>query len=357
MSLLSALIAKQQQLEREKYLMTPQYSAVSRMSSAYPSMQRQPENDIWEESRAADARAAASRADSEAYSEAKLREQQGRGIASTGDAYSDARLRDQLGLQPVGVTPSKPFENFLGSVTDQESYRPAIMQYIAAGGKRPKWFTGNYEIDKPNIEAAINATMTPQQQLIRQEAKQKSADLQEARQARIEMQREALTNRERESALKREGMQRKAAIPTRTDRLLAHDVLGGVLGDAYSTMPQATLDAIAARAAAGAKSKSGTDEAKGVDFEELLQDEVNGMIQRGELKLPQKGTGMRGFLGIGQPELPAEFKPQGTAPAQQQDGKIAPIKPVALKTIADYNSLPSGALYIHPSDGKTYRKK
>lgn len=302
----------------------------------------------------ANSRMDAIRNESAVYSEGKLREQQGRGIAPTGNAYGDARLRDQLGLQPAGVTPSKPLENFLGSVSDQESYRPAMMQFVASGGQKPTWYTGNFEVDKPNIEAAINATMTPQQQMIRQEAQQKSADLQEARQARIALQREALTNREREAALKREGMQRKAAIPTRTDRLLAHDVLGGVLGDAYSTMPQATLDAIAARAAAGAKAKSGTEEAKGVDFEELLQDEVNGMLQRGELKLPQKGTGMRGFLNVGQPELPAEFKPQGAAPEQQQ---TAPSQPVSLKTLSDYNSLPSGALYIHPSDGKTYRKK
>jgi hypothetical protein len=310
-------------------------------------------------SEAEDVRRKAAQAESEKYSEAKLQEQRGMGLAATGNVYSDARLREQLGMPAAGAQPSHPLENYLGAVQSQDQYRPAMMQYLAAGGKRPKWFTGNFEIDKPQIEAAIAATMTPKEQAIRQETKQRMLDLEEARTARIDLAKEVEARRAQEAAQKREGIKAKAAIPNRDDRLQALQVLGGLVGAGFSQMPINAQDAAAAKAASIAKAKMGTPEAQGVDFESLLSDAYNEMILNGELKLPQEGTGLRGWFGVGQPEQTAGFKPRGAeppaAPASSSE-KPAPSAPVKVQSRADYDSLPVGSLYVHPN-GKTYRKK
>lgn len=214
-----------------------------------------------------------------------------------------------------------PMENYLGGVQSQEEYRPAMLQYLSNGGKQPGWFTGNFEVDKPNIDAAINATMTPQQQMVRQEAQQKSADLQEARQARLQLAKDVELRRAQDAAQKREGMKAKISIPNRDDRLQALQVLGGLAGEKFGGMPIQAQDAAAARAAAIAKSKVGTPEAQGVDFESLLGDAYNEMLLKGELKMPQESSFPYGFMGMGQAGATANFKPQIGG------GAAAPVAP------------------------------
>lgn len=298
------------------------------------------------------------RDESGAYSEAKLREQQTGEIAPTGNDYSDARLRDQLGLPPMGQKPSKPLENFLGGVDSQESYRTSMMQYLASGGRKPKWYTGNYEADKGNIDAAIGATMTPLQQMQRAEAAQRNQDLEEARLARIQLAKDVEARRSREAALKREGMAPKKIVPDKNERIQADTALASLLGEeAYNAMSHYSRMAVADKAASLAKTQMGTEEAKGVDYTSLLQDAYNELIASGELKLPQEGTGLRGFLGFGQEAKPAGFSPKGSTPQDQvPQSPSAPSAPAKVQSRADYDALPVGALYVHPN-GKTYRKK
>ncbi len=350
MSLLAQLAAQKQQLERDKYLMTPQYSSAMKSSSSNSqSRQSQPSvlpDDIWADSNAADARAAASRADSDSYAEGKLREQQGRGLASTGEKYSDARLRDQLGLPPEGTKPEHPLENYLGGVKSQEEYRTSMMQYIASGGKKPKWYTGNFETDQPNIEAAIGATMTPQQRMQRDEVKVRQEDLNETRDARIQAAKDSAVERQREQAAKQEGIKQKAATVTREDKVTAHNVLGGVLGADYAKTPKVMLDAVAARVAAGAKKMLNKPEAKDADIEELMSEEIDHMIQRGELKMPDKGTfigrwadtltfGASDYL-FGGAATPTEFIPKGNEQPKTEQEAEAKNKANASKAGEDW---------------------
>lgn len=253
--------------------------------------------------------------------------------------------------------PHAPLENYLAGANDSDTYRTGVMQYMASGGKVPGWYTGNFDKDKPNIDAAVNATMSPQQQLIRQEAQTRMADSTESREARLKLQQETERRRAQDSAAKREGLQQQRAIPSKGDRLQAHEVLGGIMGEGYITAPQHVLNAAAEKAASIAKSQMSEPGAVGVDYESLLQDAFNDMIAKGELKLPDKGTYLGDLTGglIGKESKPAGFSPQGVQvlkPAAQ-----ASTSPVAVKSINDYNALPAGALYVHPSDGKTYRKK
>jgi hypothetical protein len=244
-----------------------------------------------------------------------------------------------------------PLENFLGGVDDQESYRPAMMQYVASGGKRPAWYTGNYEKDKSNIDTAINATMTPEQQMKRQEAQTKQQDLQETRAARITAVDRAATDKEKESASKREALAQKAMTVHREDRIGAHNVLVGALGPDYLTTPSNITDAISERIASAAKAKRGTPEAEGLSTEELMQDEVNSMIARGELKLPEKGN----YLGnlthgiIGTQSSPAQFNRQGTQPT------AAPTEPAAAPT--EPAAAPAPIVAAAPSAGPTDKAK
>lgn len=292
----------------------------------------------------------AARDESGSYSEAKLQEQRTGEIAPTGDSYSDTRLREQLGLPPVGKKPDKPLENLLGSVDSQESYRTAMMQYLAAGGRKPKWYTGNYENDQGNIAAAIGATMTPLQQMQRAEAVQRNKDLEEARVERGKLAREREERLSREAALKREGMATKPAIPKRDERIQALNVLGGVLGEGFDQMSQREQDAVATRAASIAKQNAMSEDGKGVDFESLLQDAYNDMIAKGELKLPQEGTGLRGFLGFGQESKPAGFSPKGTTPQGQ-----APQGPSTQKAQAPAAAIEY--LKAHPELRDAFKKK
>jgi hypothetical protein len=207
-----------------------------------------------------------------------------------------------------------PLENYLGSVSDQESYRPAILQYLANGGRLPQWHTGNYEVDQPNIEAAIASTMTPEQQMKRSEVQEKNKDLKEARNARIAIAQQTQKDKERMDAAKREGML-QALKPNREDRISAHNVLSGILGNDYLTVPKDTVDAISERIASRAKTAMSDPENKGVDYESLMQEEVNDMILNGELKMPDKGSflGNISFGVLGKESQKTEFNPQGTS--------------------------------------------
>ncbi len=277
------------------------------------------------------------------YSESKLREQQRRGIAETGNAYSDARLRDQLGLQPKGVIQEHPLENYLGGVKDQESYRPAMLQYLSNGGRRPKWYTGNYETDAPNINAAISATMTPEQQMKRHEVQIRQQDLEEQRKARNQLYKDKEAEREREAAAKQELGKQKAQSIGREDKLTAHSVLAGVLGPDYATTDKGTLDAMGVRIASRAKSMMNSEEGKGLDLEEAMQSAVDDMVLTGELKMPTEGTWLGRMTGgiVGPNKTPVKFNRNGTEQPQQQTAAAASAAPVAASQVSTSLSLES----------------
>lgn len=251
-----------------------------------------------------------------AYSEAALRNQLGYGPPpSSGDSVKDSQLRNQLGFAPEGVKPTHPLENYLGGVTSQDDYRTSMMQYISTGGKRPKWYTGNFEVDKPNIDAAISSTMTPMQQIDRENAKTRIADLKESKDARIELAKKAQDDKTKEDALKREGLEKKAVIAKREERLQAHTVIAGILGAEAINIPEEEINAIATRLASRAKTKF--DPSEGGDFEEALQNEVDGMIAAGELKLPEPSTGLGklgSYVGLGTAKQDFKFNSRGAEP-------------------------------------------
>ncbi len=269
--------------------------------------------------------------------------------------------------------PHPPLENYLARVSDPESYRTAITQYQAAGGRTPSWYTGNFEQDRPNVETAVAASMTPQQQQVRQEAQQKALDLEEARTARIQLAKDTEARKAKEAALTREGLAQKNAIPGKNERTTALYVLGGVLGDKFGNLSDREQDAAAARAASIAKQQKLSEEGKDVDFESLVSDAYTQMLASGELKMPEEGTTLGNLTHglIGTQAKPATFKPAtGAAPVAPAAAPVAPaaapsasptIPPnpnvaVRINSLADFNSLPHGAIYIHPKDGKPYRK-
>jgi hypothetical protein len=208
-----------------------------------------------------------------------------------------------------------------------------MMQYIASGGKSPQWYTGNFETDQPNIEAAIGATMTPMQRMQRDDVKVKQEDLQVQREAQRQVKKDAAQQHIREQAAKQEGIKQKAATIGREDKLTAHSVLAGVLGADYSTTDPNMLNAISVRVAAGAKKMLNTPEAGDSNIEDLMQEEVDNMIQRGELKMPEKGT----FLGrwsqgiLGQQASGTKFNRKGTEQPKTEAEAANNAKSAAMK--------------------------
>lgn len=322
-SLLQALAAQTKESERIKRVNTPTFSfgitGDTRRAAPMPSENQirqtvageagiEPDTGL----RRTDPRSNTQRTAAAQYSEAKLREQQGYGIAETGDSYRDARLRDQLGLPPKGQEVKvAPVENYLASVSGPEDYRSTMLQYLAQGGKKPKWYTGDYDLDKQNIETAIAVTMTPQQQLVRQDAHQKLQDLQEARQARLDLQKQKLNEQTRAQAAKQAGLeanQSLKAIPTKEQRTQALGALESALGtEVFNQLPIDQQDSAARMIAAKAKAALMSPEGKGVDFETLIQDQLDEMIAKGQLNPGKEGS----FFGLIGGEKPS-FKPGKT---------------------------------------------
>ncbi len=184
-------------------------------------------------------------------------------------------------------TPAHPMENYFGSISSQEEYRPALMQYLAAGGKRMPFMTGNWEHDAPQIEAVVNATMTPEQQMKRREIEQRNAELEEARKARIQIAKDKEAARQREVAAKQEAAVQKAQSIGREDKLTAHSVLAGALGPDYAKTDKGTLDAMGVRIASKAKAMLNTEKGKGLSLEEAMQKQIDQMVLNRELVLTE----------------------------------------------------------------------
>jgi len=256
-----------------------------------------------------------------AYSEAKLREQQGYGVAETGDAYSDARLRDQLGLPPKGRESKTPLENYLGAVDSPESYRTAMMQYVASGGKKPQWYTGNYEMDQGNIETALEATMTPQQQLVRSESRERLAGAKESREASRLLREQAALAKDRENALKREDKGKALAlktIPSSDQVVKATDTLESRLGaEQFDAMPAEQRTAVARQISSRAKARLAM-EGSAADYNSLVEEEMDKAIANGELKMGKEGSW---FFNRGA-EAPS-FKPSSREPQAAPAGAPA----------------------------------
>jgi hypothetical protein len=225
-----------------------------------------------------------------------------------------------------------------------------MMQYLSAGGKKPAWYTGDYETDKVNIDAAIEASMTPMQQLTRKSQQENLQSLQENREAQLELRKQAQADKVREQVAKREAIKPKTSevIPTKNERVMADEALEGLLGsETYTQLPPEQAADVARTVAARAKAKMNTLEGKGVDYESLVQDELQELMAKGELKKGKEG----GWFGIG------SEKPSFTrAEKSSVRGEEASVKPAQLQSKADYDKLPKGAVYVHPN-GKMYRKK
>ena len=288
-------------------------------------------------------RQAQAQAQAEAYSEAKLREQQGLGVAVSGDAYSDARLRDQLGLPPKDRVQKTPLANYLGAVDSPESYRSAMMQYIAGGGQKPRWYTGNYEMDKQNIDTAINATMTPKEQLIRQEAQDRIESTKVQREATQLYKEEQLRLREREMAAKREKVVPQKSVPTKDERNMALDATEEVLGaDLFAKMPSEQQNGVAREVASRAKARIAQGEK--AEYGDILNEELDKLIAEGKLKPGKEGSW---FFGMG-----------GEAPSFSSRGVVGVKPAAAVPPVPKSGEVVKGYQYLggDPSNRASWKK-
>lgn len=204
--------------------------------------------------------------------------------------------REQQEMKYAASQKRNPIANYLSGVTGQDDYRSAMIQYLSAGGKKPDWYTGDYASDKMNIDTAIEASMTPREQLQRREAQQRLDQLQDYRQERLNLQKQAQQDKVREQVAKREAVKPTQIIPTSNERKMANEALEGVLGaDMFDQLPREQTNEVARTVAAKAKAKMATPEGKGLDYETLLQDELDELIAKGQLKKGKEG----GWFGIG----------------------------------------------------------
>lgn len=103
--------------------------------------------------------------------------------------FVDTRIRAQTQLGQI-----------MGSVAesnDNDAYREAMMQYIQAGGSPPAWYTGDIELDRPNVKRLADASMTRAQQLTvqHQAVTEDIADRRLKRQQDLDQQNIAVENR------------------------------------------------------------------------------------------------------------------------------------------------------------------
>jgi hypothetical protein len=234
--------------------------------------------------------------------------------------YGIDKLKQSEGI-PLTKSTAKPLENYLASVSGPDDYRTTMMQYLAQGGKKPSWYTGDYESDKGNIETSIAATMTPQQQLVRQDAHQRLADLQESRKARLELQKEKLAEQAKAQAAKQAGIANKTPnpnqiIPNKDQRSQALGALESALGSSvFSQLPPDQQDSAARTIAAKAKAAMMTPEGKGIDYETHLQDQLDEMMATQQLNPGKEGS----FFGLIGGEKPSfKGKPSEQVPTPKE---------------------------------------
>lgn len=187
----------------------------------------------------------------------------------------------------------RPFENYLGAVDSPESYRTAMMQYVANGGKRPQWYTGNYDMDKGNIDVALSSTMTPQQQEVRAEAQERMAMTKESRDANRALREQTQMSKDREHAMKREDKDKALAlrtIPNPAQLKSATDTLESRLGiPLFDAMPAEQRTAVSRQVAARAKQRLAT-EGTAADYNSLVEEEMDKAVASGELKMGKEGS-------------------------------------------------------------------
>jgi len=239
------------------------------------------------------------------------------------DPMAEALKEYQQVMGPKNQT--HPLENYLGAVDSPESYRTAMMQFVANGGKRPNWYTGNYDMDKGNIDVALNATMTPQQQEVRMEAQERLAATKESREANRALREKAQMQKDREDALKREDKEKARAlrtIPSPTQLKSATDALETRLGaDMFDQMPAEQRTAVAREISAKAKTRLAT-EGTDADYNSLVEEELDKTVASGRLTMGKEGSW---FFNMGA-EKPS-FKPSsGKGPASAPAAALEYLK-------------------------------
>jgi len=238
---------------------------------------------------------------------------------------------------------SVPVENYLGAAHNQETYQAAMKQYQQRAGKTPGWFTNDYEHDKPFIETAIAATMSPKDQMIRKEAEQKIAQGDTKLKKWEDFKREQQRLKDREITAKIEGGEaKKSVVPTDKEKVIVGELLKA--SEAYPNIDPKSIQAITDMAASRVKFRMIKE--KG-DFSEMVREELDDIMDT----LVQGQGSMFGLMP-GKKKLPGGDKPavdksSGAPPAKSTKPPGVPAAPAGA---IDY-------LRQHPEAKEQFRQK
>lgn len=220
---------------------------------------------------------------------------------------------------------SVPVENYLAAATSQETYGPAMKQYVGKGGHAPSWFTGDFAHDKPFIDTAVAATMSPKDQMIRHESMQKIQIGDERLKAYEEFKREQNRLKEREAADKQAGREsKKSLVPTDKEKGMIDLLLKD--REEYSTIDPKSIQAIGATVASRVKHRMATGD-RG-DFSEMANEEMDDIMH--SLIVDKTGGSLFGLLPgkkrfrPDSPEAKADAKPIAM-PSSKTDLKTGQI--------------------------------
>ena len=222
-------------------------------------------------------------------------------LGSQAELMDNREAQEELRKTNKEMKETGQFASLLASV-DATTYQPLMLERMAQGKEIPKWYTGNYETDKPFIQAAANAALTRQQQVeadnkatraeiynmktegaiakAQAQAIQAQAELERKRQKdenlRIWREQEQ-KQKDKDLALKQQKLEKKQSlVPSKTelgmalDTVLEHPELKG--------LDSASQNAAATEIAAKAK-KSLTDDDT-IDYADALSEAASEVAKR-----------------------------------------------------------------------------